>query len=145
MLPGRPMGRRPLCPGVAAAGRGKGCWGESWGQTGSGDRARGPGPPGGVHGPVSPGVKWTPCPQRPWYCSRQTRTCRLGLEGAKGRTSSHPCPSFVPGSPSAAEDPKWRLEDSWAENQPPVQPCLATDLGQTMFPETQVFPSVRGR
>ena len=76
----------------------KGCWGESWGQTGSGDSAvvGGPGPPGRVHGPVSPGVKRTPGPQRPWCCSQQTRTCSLGLEGVKEELALTPAPVLCP-------------------------------------------------
>ena len=102
-------------------------WGQGWGPRPS---RRGP-------QASEPGSEGTPRPQRPWCCSRQTHTCRLGLKGAKGRTSPHPYPSFVPGSPAATEEPKRRHKDSWAENHPPVQPCLATDLGQAVFPETQ--------
>ena len=80
-----------------------------------------------VYGPVSPGVKRTLGLQRPCCCSQQTRTCSLGLEGAKGRTSPHPCPSFVPMSPSASEEPKRRREDSWAE--PPPHPTALPGRG----------------
>ena len=86
------MGRRPLCPGVAAAGRGKGCWGESWGQTGSGDRAGGPGPSGGVHGPVSPGVKRTPRPQNLGAAVGRPAPADWGSRGRKEELALTPAP-----------------------------------------------------
>lgn len=124
------MGRRPLCPGVAAAGRGKGCCGESWGQTGSGDRAGGPGPPGGVHRPVSPGVKGPLVPKDLGAAAGRPAPADWGSRGQKEELALTPTPVLCPGPHLPRRNRRDAIRTAGLKTTPPYSLAWPRTLGK---------------